>query len=236
VQNGVLIIPDGQLSNLPWSAFIHQGHPLAADHGLVLSPSLQHYLHARSTAVPADAPVGVFVGGKSNLAPVREELAALLQGADPVEMRDPCRRGDWPAVGEWAMWHFTGHARYRADNPFYSSLSLEDGPLFGADFRLKNCRVGLVTLAACRTAHQSVQPGEEATGLVRCLLEMGSRNVVGSHWAVSDHSVVVWMNHYYKAILAGRTVREAVREASLTTREEYPSVYDWASFSVYGAG
>ena len=100
--------------------------------------------------------------------------------------RHSCRRADWPDDGEWKVWHFTGHARHRADNPFYSSLQLADGPLFGADFRLKNCRVDLATLAACRTAHQSVLPGEEATGLVRCLLEMGTRNVVGSHWPVSD--------------------------------------------------
>ncbi len=108
--------------------------------------------------------------------------------------------------------------------------------MFGADFRLKNCRVGLVTLAACRTAHQSVAPGEEASGLVRCLLEMGSRNVVGSQWAVSDRSAAVWIGHFYRSILDGQSVGDAVREASLAVRQIYPSVYDWASFSVYGAG
>jgi CHAT domain-containing protein len=180
--------------------------------------------------------MAVFTGRSEGLRYTHRELDGLFDCYQPVIKYDPCARRDWPDNGNWKSWHYTGHARFRSDNPFYSSLGLADGPLFGVDFRLKRCRVGLVTLAACRTGHHSMLPGEEATGLVRCLLEMGARNIVGSHWAVLDKPTAFWMRELYSRILDRTPVTEAVRRAALKTRDKYPSVYAWASFSVFGAG
>jgi CHAT domain-containing protein len=208
---------------------------LADSHRILLSPTIQHHIHA-SQIRPQKRRMGVFVGCSAGLSHTREELDSILKCEPNVEVHDPCARRDWPQTGDWKVWHYTGHARLRSDNPFYSSLTLADGPLFGADFRLKRCRVGLVTLAACRTAHHSVLAGEEATGLVRSLLEMGARNVIGSHWSVGDKSTSYWMTRFYGAVLNGTSVTESARQASLITREKYPSVYQWAPFSVFGAG
>jgi len=133
------------------------------------------------------------------------------------------------------VWHYTGHAEFRSDNPFFSSLQLDDGPLFAADLRLKNNRVGLVTLAACRTGLQSYLPGEESTGMVRSLIEMGARRVVASLWAVSDRSTAAWMSAFYDRYLEDYDIDAAYRKASLSVREKNPSAFDWAAFAVYGA-
>ena len=124
----------------------------------------------------------------------------------------------------------------RSDNPFYSSLLLEDGPLYAADFRLRRNRVNLVTLAACRTGQQVYLPGEEMTGLVRALLEMGARSVLAGLWAVSDETASNWMREFYRNYFSGKSVGQSYRSATLTIREQYPSAYDWAAFAVYGAG
>ena len=235
-QERVLIIPEGRLVNLPWMAVIHDGLPLASRHDFAFSPSLRHHLYAGEQPVRSNR-IDVFVGSREGLSNHDDECAALTGSRGyGVSIHVPCRRGDWPSSGSAYIWHYTGHARFRHDNPFYSSLELSDGPLFAADFRLKRTQVGLVTLAACRTGSQTVLPGEESTGLVRSLLEMGARNVVGSHWNVADRSTAVWMNKFYENILAGCRVGQAVRQAGLYTRETYPSAYDWAAFSVYGAG
>jgi CHAT domain-containing protein len=97
-------------------------------------------------------------------------------------------------------------------------------------------RVGLVTLAACRTGQHATLPGEEASGFVRSFLEMGARNVVASHWAVSDRSASRWMRTFYEVYFDGATPARAVRHAAISIREEYPSAYHWAAFSLYGAG
>ncbi|UCC44773.1 MAG: CHAT domain-containing protein, partial [Candidatus Zixiibacteriota bacterium] len=204
-------------------------------HSFHLSPTLQHLGHASRLRCTGKR-MRVFVGEVSGLEHTRRELTNIAKMRPDADIIEPCQRRDWPDEGQWFAWHYIGHARHRSDNPAYSSLTLKDGPLFGADLRLKRCRVGLVTLAACRTAHQSVLPGEESTGLIRCLLEMGTRNVVGSHWAVSDKSAAAWMSSFYESLLSGQAVPAAVREASLKIRETFRSAYDWASFSVFGAG
>ncbi len=235
-QKRVLVLPEGRISNLPWQAIFYDRTPLASRHSIVISPSLRHHRHARKIRVRSKK-IEAFIGSTGGLPNCRKELAALAgKTSDRVAIHDPCRRQHWPDDGSARIWHYAGHAQLRADNPFYSSLSLTDGPLFAADFRLKKCRVWLVTLAACRTGHQSVLPGEESSGLVRSLLEMGARNVVGSHWAVSDESTAFWMNKFYDLILSGQPVGQAVRKAALQVREQYPSAYDWAAFSVFGAG
>jgi CHAT domain-containing protein len=112
---------------------------------------------------------------------------------------------------------------------------MADGPLFAADLRLRENKVGLVVLAACRTGQQTFVLGEESTGLVRSLLEMGARNVVASHWAVSDKSTALWAKEFYKSLFAGEAVDEALRRSAQAVRERHPSAYFWAGFSLFGA-
>ncbi len=150
-------------------------------------------------------------------------------------MHDPCRRSDWPNDTQAGIWHYTGHAQLRSDNPFYSSLQLADGPLFAADIRLKQNQVGLVTLAACRTGQQKYLPGEESSGLVRSLVEMGARNVVASHWAIADEPSALYMNEFYGHYLGGQPLTKAMRQAARHVRERYRSAYHWAAFSLFGA-
>jgi tetratricopeptide (TPR) repeat protein len=235
-QKSIVIIPDGRLANLPWHAFRYDDDHLVSRHQLTFSPSLLHYVEARKRRVRSDR-VELFVGRIDDLRNARAEVRVLKEmGNGSVVVRDPCRRADWPDKSEARVWHYIGHAHWRPDNPFYSSLILADGPLFAADFRLKRNKVGLVVLAACRTGRASVLPGDEADGLVRSLLEMGAKNVLASHWAVSDRSTAYWMGLFYNKLLAGEAVAKAVTAAAVEVRERFPSAYDWSAFSISGAG
>ena len=231
----ILVIPEGELSNLPWQAIVHRGRPLVEQHELVIAPSIRHYLHARGQKTRS-ADVRVFVGATEGIETPREFETLLERAGDRATLCSPCTRRDWPDNSQAHLWHYAGHAEYRRDNPFYSSLMLDDGPLFAADFRLKHNTVNLVTLAACRTGQLTQTPGEEATGLVRSLLEMGARNVIASHWAVYDRSAVSWMSSFYRTYLGGAPISRAARQAALETRAVYPLTYHWAAFSVFGAG
>ena len=233
--HGLLVIPDGRMTNLPWFALRCHGRPLAESTNIILTPSFRHFVlasqrHSRSPEIR------IFMGRHDGLAHSRRELKHLSETAGTaVQVHDPCRRADWPRGRDAYIWHYVGHAETRRDNPFYSALLLEDGPLFAADFRTRNANVDIVTLAACRTGYQAVLPAEESTGLVRSLLEMGARHVIGSHWAVNDESTAQWMTHFYTLIFDGVPIAKAVRLTSLHIRERYPSAYDWAAFSVFGA-
>ncbi len=232
----VLLIPEGELANLPWKALQVDGRPLVEFHDFVIAPSFRHFQAAQRLKVTSDA-LRVFRGQADDLPQVDKELEALVSflGNDMQVFR-PARRADWPEEGSAALWHFAGHANLRADNPFYSYLVLADGALFATDFRLKKCRVNLVTLAACRSGEQVALPGEESTGLVRSLLEMGARNVIAGHWPVSDETTALWMTAFYDKYLRGTSLQESIKHAALTVRSLHPSAYHWAAFSVFGAG
>jgi hypothetical protein len=233
----LLILPEGQLASLPWPAMSQNGESVVDKCAISFAPSLRHYLHARKLKTRSTK-ASIFVGLSEDLTHLRDEVATVssrLHGRD-MTVFDPCRRADWPDHSSAKIWHFTGHAQLRSDNPFYSALLLADGPLFAADFRLKRNRVELITLAACRTGQQTSLPGEEAGGLVRSLLEMGAHNVIAGNWAVSDFSTTVWSDLLYKSYLSGSSAGQAVREAALGVREKFPSAYHWGAFSVFGAG
>ncbi|MFQ5606568.1 MAG: CHAT domain-containing protein, partial [Candidatus Zixiibacteriota bacterium] len=232
----ILVIPEGELANLPWEALRIDERSLGDSHDIVQSPSLRHFTRARSVKVNSDE-INLFVGRADDLPAVERETKALSQraGANGRVYRS-CRRSDWPESGEYFIWHYSGHSHLRSDNPFYSFLALEDAPLFAADFRLRDARVRLVTLAACRAAEQVALPGEESTGLVRSLLEMGARNVIGGRWSVSDDSTALWMNKFYSALFEGNEISSARRLANRAVRSQKPSAYHWAAFAVYGAG
>lgn len=232
----VLVLPQGELANIPWGALIVDGKQLAEEYQFVVAPSLRHHLAACRVDVTSEK-IEVFRGVSADIPNVDDELRLLIErGGDRAVVHDHCRRSDWPAEGSARVWHFAGHAVLRSDNPFYSYLLLEDGPMFAADFRLKQCNVGLVTLAACRTGQQVTMPGEEATGLVRSLLEMGARNVLAGHWPVSDRGAAMWMGAFYERFLAGGDLLGSASHAAETMRKNHPSAFYWAAFSVFGAG
>ena len=235
IDNKALILPEGNLSNLPWSAIRFGGRALVESTQIVLSPSLRHYQQAQEIET-ASRDIRVFAGRMDSLSECQNELAVFENCRDrQVTIHRDCRRQDWPSDSECQIWHYLGHARFRSDNPFYSSLLLSDGPLFAADFRLRRNRVGLVTLAACRTGQQTFVPGEESSGLVRSLLEMGARNVIASHWSVADQSTALWMRTFYNSYLKNPNIHRSMQQAALVVREQYPSAYHWAAFSLFGA-
>jgi CHAT domain-containing protein len=230
------VLPDGPLSNLPWQAINYRGEALADSLELVLAPSLTHHSIAAERTRPSGE-LGVFVGNCDDL-PLADEERDRLMGlfGEAACLRDPVSRSSWPTGRTAAIWHYIGHAEFRSDNPFYSALLLEDGPMFAADFRIRRNDVDLVTLSACRTGTQTVLPGDESTGMVRALLDMGARNVLASHWSVADRSTMPWMSAFYTEYLSNNNAAAAARTAIRAVRQDCPSACDWAPFSVFGAG
>jgi len=233
----LLILPEGSLLSVPWQAVVLNGSPRLESTDITLSPSLRHFT-AASVHRGSGAGLRLHVGARSGLSHVEAEVAAVTADFPLAEVHvfDPSRRADWMTGEPASVWHYTGHATLRADNPFYSALELADGPLFAADLHLHPGRPRLVTLAACRTGPHSRLPGDEATGFVQALLEMGAGSVVASHWAVADVSTASWMAEFYRQFLGGATVSRSVRMAALAVREHHPRVYHWGAFAVYGSG
>lgn len=230
----VLILPDGPIANLPWQAMLSDGQSLIERNSLIMAPSLRHHLHAKKHRSKSNN-IEVFVGSTKGMTNPEKDYSRIIK-ENSATIHANCSREHWPEKSRAAIWHYVGHAELRSDNPFYSSLVLKNERIFAADFLLKRNIVDLVTLAACRSGQQTSLSGEESSGLVRSLLEMGSRNVIASHWPINNSSSATWMDNFYSLYLEDSSLLEAFRQASLTTRNSYPSAYNWAAFSINGAG
>jgi CHAT domain-containing protein/tetratricopeptide (TPR) repeat protein len=232
----VLVVPDRALFSLPFAALRPGGEWLGDRQSLIVSPSIRHYLRAQRLSAP-DQGMEILDTASDELQAVRLEvdsLAELLKG-EPHTIHRPAKRDTLLSLGPARLWHFAGHAQFRADNPFYSSLQLHDAPVFAADLRTRRVAVRLVTLSACHSAGGASAPGEEFSGIVRSLLEMGARSVIAALWPVADESAAHWMCAFYRRWLAGEPLTRALQEAQADTRSRWPSPYHWSAFSLFGS-
>jgi CHAT domain-containing protein len=90
----------------------------------------------------------------------------------------------------------------------------------------------LVVLSACDTGVGEVKNGEGVYGLRRALLLAGAETQIMSLWPVSDEGTMALMTAYYKALQAGQSRGEALRQVQLqmlaSTDWQHP--FYWASF------
>lgn len=94
--------------------------------------------------------------------------------------------------------HLACHARFRADNPLFSSLHLADGFVIARDVLKQNLRAELVTLSACETGLNEISAGEEILGLSRGFLSAGAVSLVLGLWTVGDEATARLMRIFTK--------------------------------------
>jgi CHAT domain-containing protein/tetratricopeptide (TPR) repeat protein len=117
----------------------------------------------------------------------------------------------------------------------------EDGILTALEFSGLNL-VGteLVTLSACETGVGEVKNGEGVYGLKHAFQHAGARTIVMSLWKVRDEETCEFMVSFYETWLAGKTKKEALREAALkvknSCRAKYGNThpYFWGGFVLLG--
>jgi CHAT domain-containing protein len=94
----------------------------------------------------------------------------------------------------------------------------------------------LVTLSACETGLGKVLNGDDVVGLTRGFLYAGSSNVVASLWEVDDLATSELMKRFYTNMKSGIPKRDALRQAQLETKKEFPHPFYWAAFFLTGQG
>lgn len=138
--------------------------------------------------------------------------------------------------------HYAGHAEYDAEAPSESGLLLEDGRLSAGDIRRMVGRTpfpSLVFSNAChsgRSEHWRVGKGyEDVFGLASSFLLSGVRHYLGTFWEIQDEAGLYFSLYFYRALMEGNIIGEAVRKAreGLIQRYGEESVV-WASYMFYG--
>jgi class 3 adenylate cyclase/tetratricopeptide (TPR) repeat protein len=139
--------------------------------------------------------------------------------------------------------HFAGHADYNLKNAGDSGWLLSDANLKARDIT-KMIGVGampaLIFSNACQSARteewlQNVYFTDEVFGLTNAFLLAGVRHYVGTFWEVSDEHSNHFALYFYKKLIAGKTIGEAIRLSRLALIKKHgENAIGWASYALYG--
>ena len=109
---------------------------------------------------------------------------------------------------------------------------LNDGVLTAEEISLLDLRsTELVVVSACETAiGQNIQEG--FGGLVRAFKNAGVKSIIASLWKVPDEATAKLMVSFYKYLLSGTEMHQALKMAQKEVSMIYPDPYYWAGFVI----
>jgi CHAT domain-containing protein/tetratricopeptide (TPR) repeat protein len=242
------IVPHGVLHYLPFAALTDGERYLSGDYVLFTLPSASTLRFIQEKHKP-DADTLLALGNPttaealSELHFAEEEARAVaeLYGSYPLVGEEATESAVWSRAGKVGMLHLAAHGHYNPFNPLFSAIYLagddgHDGRLevhevYGLDL---TAVTDLVVLSACQTQIGELSAGDEVVGLSRAFLHAGTPSVIASLWTVDDKATALLMEHLYTHLRDGMDKAEALQQAQLEVREEYPHPYYWAAFVLTG--
>jgi len=111
----------------------------------------------------------------------------------------------------------------------------EDGILMAEDVTgMDLLATELAVLSACQTGLGEVHSGEGVYGLRRAFVLAGAKTLVMSLWKVPDEQTRELMENFYRRLLRGEPRADALREAQLEMKKNYPDPFYWGAFICQG--
>ena len=109
---------------------------------------------------------------------------------------------------------------------------LNDGVITAEEIAMLDLRnTQLVVLSACETAiGQNLKEG--FGGLVRAFKNAGVKSILASLWKVPDDATAKLMVAFYKYLVSGIEMHNALKKAQQEVSRQYPDPYYWASFII----
>ena len=227
----LVIVPPAALHPVPWGVL-----PALADRAVTVAPSAVTWLRGRSIEPPDDRLVAVVVGpglegGEAEAVALADRYAdaeVLAAGKATAENVLASLEGRW-------LVHIAAHGTFRADNPLFSSLVMEDGPLTVHDLqRLRRAPYRLV-LSCCDSGVTASAGADELLGLIAALGQLGTAGVVAPVVAVNDAATVQLSVALHDRLASGATAAQALRDARLSMPDDPCSYATARAYVAFGA-
>ena len=227
----VVVVPPGRLRAVPWTLM-----PSLRDRIVTVAPSVSTWMRARRKTPPAHRRTALVVGpglatGGAEVTQLRArypEAVLLGQGSATAEQVLGALDGAW-------LGHIAAHGTFRADNPLFSSVQLDDGPLTVHDFeRLGRAPYWLV-LSSCDSGVAAAVGADELLGLVSSLVPLGAVGIVASVVPVNDPAAVPLMLALHDYLQQGATLPSALLSARKATSGDPLAEATAYSFLALGA-
>lgn len=232
----VVVVPPASLHPAPWGLL-----PALTDRAVSVAPSATSWLRATEAAGQPSSGRGVSLVLGPGLESGAGEIASLARvhptatvlgtasGNAPARVDDVLRSlgGTWLA-------HLAAHGTFRADGPMFSSLAMDDGPLFVHDLDRVRHPPHRVVLSACDTGVAAPVGADELLGLVSSLLRLGTVGVLASVVPVNDAASVPFMVAVHEALVDGSPLAEAALHGRRQAGDDPLAQATAASFNVWG--
>ena len=240
----LVVVPTGPLHALPWSML-----PTCRGLAASVAPSATTWHHCQTTVASAGDRHMALVAAAQPPAAADEVRAVAAASHDPLVLVGDAATTSavLAAFEDAAVVHIASHARFRADNPLFSCVYLDDGVITVYDLERLRRVPDLVVLSACESGLSAVHAGDELMGLAAALFASGTRQLVASVVPVPDVATRKLMLAFHEQLRRGHSgrrlrspimgVADALAAAQLQTAgEDYATRAAAAGFVCFGAG
>lgn len=141
------------------------------------------------------------------------------------------------SIKNYDLLHFAGHVRYDPEYPEKSGWELSGGHFTLAD--IEELRSGMAMPAfvfsnACHSARMEAADSFSASGtLAEAFLRAGVRHYLGTCREIPDTSGKTFALRFYRHLLAGKSVGQAVKDSRRELSRETPHI-SWTAYILYG--
>jgi tetratricopeptide (TPR) repeat protein len=230
--NGPLVIvPPAALHPVPWGLL-----PALADRAVTVAPSALAWLHARGIEPPGDRTVAVVVG--PGLKGAQAEAVALADRyADAEILTAGMATAEKVLISLEGRWlaHIAAHGTFRPDNPLFSSLLMEDGPLTVHDLQRLGRAPYRIVLSCCDSGVTASAGADELLGLIAALGQLGTAGMLAPVVPVNDAATVEFSLALHERLAAGATASQALRDARLSSGDDPCSYATARAYVAFGA-
>jgi len=262
----LIIVPHGELHYLPFQALLRSPDDsfLAERYAVSYAPSAGAWVRLvgpspEEGSAEQAAPVTLPGTRVLAMAPRVEELPGsryevevigrLFQGEATVLIgEDASKAAFWDAAPLYDIIHLATFGVLNKANPLFSFVEMgetggDPGFLEAHEIYGLGLKARLLTLSACETAMGSgglwdVPPGDDWISLSAAFLGAGVETVLASLWKVEDLATAELMQRFYRHLVAGAGMEEALalaqRELILNPDTAHP--FFWAGFQLLGRG
>ena len=252
----IIIIPNGILNYIPFSALYDGSVHLLEKYSIAYSSSLSVYkiLKDKKSMTGERRIVAVanpMISGESDQysifdskgIPFAEKEVVSIKNwfpdiTDIYLQKDATEKRVKSVIPSYHLIHLACHAEFNHSEPLLSALKFnsgenENGDLTVAEIFNLNLNADLVTLSACETGLGEIHSGDEVTGLAGAFIHAGSKSVISTLWRIDDVATAMLIKGFYR-YLPNMSKAEALQEAKKTVRLIFPNPLYWSGVVLYG--
>ncbi len=249
----VIIIPDANMSTLPWGALLTslpnsldcrlwpywiKKNTLATQHSLSLwlaGSAIQQ--RNRISPIPISAYGPYFENLKYNIEECIE-LDKLIKGNLYLK-EEATVKNFFDQAPQSKIIHISSHAKSNVKYEDSSSIQFEEGIIYGGEIEQHELSADLVFLSACETGIGKVITAEGVMSFARAFFNAGAGAVISTLWKINDQKSLDQVVQIYRNLIKGQSKNVAIRSMQLqylknVSNPKYAFPYYWAAYQCQG--